>query len=58
MVGTVGTEIENNIESIIMSLYKTLVCPGILYAVLALFLIKKGYCKSRKCAENSDRNGI
>lgn len=41
-----------------MSLYKTLVCPGILYAVLALFLIKKGYRKSRKCAENSDRNGI
>lgn len=52
-------EIENNIESIIMSLNEILVYPGTVCAVLALIIIKKKrYFKTRKCVENSDRKGI
>lgn len=59
-VGAVETEIENNIESIIMSLYETGVYPRTVFAVLALFIIKKtrDIKKLRKCVENSDRMEI
>lgn len=53
-VEAVETETENNIESIIVSLYETVVYPGIVCAVLALFIIKKkkGYYKTQKmCGE-------
>lgn len=62
-VGAVERELEDNIESIIMSLYETLVHPGTVCAVLALFIIKKraiikDIIKLRKCVENSDRKRI
>lgn len=46
-----------------MSLYETLVHPGTVCAVLALFIIKKraiikDIIKLRKCVENSDRKRI